>query len=194
MSLARAAALFVLALPLIDCSSSTAPASASGTHPDGVLAPRVDGVTGRPFGIRVSSQGLVLVTQQSTNSVQGFALSLSAPLLPPVPADCLDKGAGTAIVNRNLVGRAETFPYGTHRIYAWFAVSLPARYSQEILFQWYHDGSAVGGPTATTIEGGRAAGWRTSTSKTAPAPGRLRVDVLNEAGQLIGRVRFEVTP
>jgi len=119
---------------------------------------------------------------------------LAAPLLPPVPADCLDKGAGTAIVNRNLVGRAETFPYGTHRIYAWFAVSLPARYRQEILFQWYHDGSAVGGPTATTIEGGRAAGWRTSTSKTAPAPGRWRADVLNEAGQLIGRVRFEVTP
>jgi hypothetical protein len=119
---------------------------------------------------------------------------LAAPLLPPVPADCLDKGAGTAIVNRNLDGRAEAFPHGTHRVYAWFAVSLPARYRQQIFYQWFHDGSAVGGPAGTTIEGGRAGGYRTSTSKTAPAPGRWRADMLNEAGQLIGRVKFDVTP
>jgi len=119
---------------------------------------------------------------------------LAAPLLPPVPADCLDKGAGTAIVNRNLVGRADTFPRGTHRVYAWFAVSLPARYRQEVLFEWFHDGAAVGGPVAYMIEGGRAGGYRTSTSRTLPAPGRWRADVLNEAGQLIGRVKFEVSP
>jgi hypothetical protein len=119
---------------------------------------------------------------------------VAAPLLPPVPADCLDKGAGTAVVDRNLVGRADSFPSGTHRVYAWFAVSLPKRYQQTIVFRWYHDGSAVGGPTTTTIEGGRAAGWRTATSRTTPAPGRWRADVLNEIGQLIGRVSFDVTP
>jgi hypothetical protein len=118
----------------------------------------------------------------------------AAPLLPPVPADCLDKGAGTAIVDRGLEGRADSFPHGTKRVYAWFAVSLPARYRQQILFQWFHDGAAVGGPVATTIEGGRAGGWRTATSRNAPAPGRWRADVLNEIGQLIGRVKFDVTP
>jgi hypothetical protein len=119
---------------------------------------------------------------------------LAAPLLPPVPADCLDKGAGTSIADRNLVGRAETFPSGTHRVYAWFAVSLPARYRQAVLFRWYHNGAAVGGAVETRIEGGRAGGWRTATSRTGPAPGRWRADVLNEIGQLIGRVSFDVTP
>jgi hypothetical protein len=119
---------------------------------------------------------------------------IAAPFLPPVPAACLDKGAGTAIVNRNLVGRAESFPRGTRRVYAWFAVSLPNRYRQQIVFRWFHDGDEVGGPAATTIEGGRSSGFRTSTSKIAPAPGRWRADVSNEIGQLIGRVKFDVTP
>ena len=119
---------------------------------------------------------------------------LAAPLLPPVPAVCLDKGAGTAIVARNLVERADWFPRGTHRVYAWFAVSLPDRYRQQVVFRWFHDGDEVGGPVATTIEGGRTSGYRTATSKTAPAPGRWRADVSNEMGQLIGRVSFTVTP
>jgi len=119
---------------------------------------------------------------------------LAAPLLPPVPADCLDKGAGTTIVNRNLEGRAESFPTGTHRVYAWFAVSLPARYRQQVIYRWFHDGKAVGAPIVTNIEGGRSGGFRTATSKVSPAPGRWRADLLNEANQLVARVSFDVTP
>jgi hypothetical protein len=119
---------------------------------------------------------------------------LAAPLLPPVPAACLDKGTGTAIVNRELVERADTFPAGTRRVYAWFAVSLPQRYRQQVVFRWFHDGREVGGPVTTTIEGGRANGYRTATSRSAPAPGRWRADVSNELGQLIGRVSFDVMP
>jgi hypothetical protein len=118
---------------------------------------------------------------------------LAAPVLPPVPAECLDKGAGTGVTNRELDGRATLFPNHTRKVYAWFAVSLPARYRQQILFEWFHDGKKVGGPFATTIEGGREHGWRTATSRLMPGPGRWRADVLNEAGQLIGRVSFDVT-
>ena len=119
---------------------------------------------------------------------------VAAPLLPPVPADCLDKGAGTKVEGRELTGRADSFPAGTPRVYAWFAVALPSRYQQEIVFRWSHDGKEIGGPVTTTITGGRANGWRTATSRNNPAPGRWRADVLNEANQLIGRVKFDVTP
>jgi hypothetical protein len=119
---------------------------------------------------------------------------IAAPLLPPVPAACLDQGAGTAILNRNLVGRADSFPRGTRRVYAWFAVSLPNRYRQQVYSRWFHDGQEVGGPTAITAEGGRTSGFRTATSKAAPAVGHWRADVSNEMGQLIGRVKFEVMP
>jgi len=117
---------------------------------------------------------------------------IAAPLLPPVPAASLDKGAGTGIVNRNLVGRAETFPRGVRRIYAWFAVSLPTRYRQTVTYRWFHDGREVGSPVTQTIEGGRASGFRTASWKPSPAPGRWRVDLSNEMGQLIDRVGFDV--
>jgi hypothetical protein len=141
----------------------------------------------------------ILTSRQITKLLVGalpvaIVVVFAAPLLPPVPAACLDKGTGLALRNRELVERADTFPSGTHRVYAWFAVSLPARYRQEILFQWFHDGDKVGGPVATTIEGGREHGWRTATSRANPAPGRWRADVLNAAGQLIGRTSFDVTP
>lgn len=119
---------------------------------------------------------------------------IAAPLLPPVPAACLDKGAGTGIANRNLTGRGESFPRGTRRVFAWFAVSLPNRYRQPVEFRWFHDGAAVGGPNTMTIEGGRSSGFRTATSKASPTPGRWRADLSNEMGQLISRVTFDVTP
>jgi YVTN family beta-propeller protein len=93
----RAVVAAALAFTSAACSSSTGPGVVSGTHPAGELAPRVDGVFGRPFGIRVSSKGLVLVTQQSTNSVQGFALDLAGPLLPPVP---VGDDPGDVVFNR----------------------------------------------------------------------------------------------
>jgi hypothetical protein len=117
---------------------------------------------------------------------------IAAPVLPPVPAASLDKGAGTGIVNRNLVGRAEVFPRGIRRVYAWFAVSLPNRYRQTVTYRWHHDGAEVGAPITQTIEGGRASGFRTATSRMWPTPGRWRVDLSNEMGQLIDRVRFDV--
>ena len=118
---------------------------------------------------------------------------ITAPLLPPVPAASLDQGAGTSIVNRNLVGRGEAFPRGIRRVYAWFAVSLPNRYRQTVTYRWYHDGTEVGAPVTQTIEGGRASGFRTATSRMWPTPGRWRVDLCNEMGQLIDRVRFDVS-
>ena len=96
-------------------------------------------------------------------------------------------------MNRNLVGRAETFPRGIRRVYAWFAVSLPNRYRQTVTYRWYHDGHEVGAPVTQSIEGGRASGFRTANSRMWPPPGGWRVDLSNEMGQLIDRVRFDVS-
>lgn len=118
----------------------------------------------------------------------------AAPLLPPVPAVCHEQGAGTALLNHNLVNRSDAFPVGTRRVYAWFAVSLPAGYRQRVAFQWFHNGQKVGAPISSTIEGGRSTGYRTATYKTAPAPGDWRADLYSNASQLVGRVSFEVKP
>jgi hypothetical protein len=120
-------------------------------------------------------------------------LGAAAPLFPPVPIVCHDHGVGTAVVRRELEGRAGHFPAGTSRVYAWFEVTLPKRDRQEILFQWFHDGEPVGGGLRTTVEGGRKDGYRTWTLHNNPASGHWRVDVLTgRSSQLIARTTFEV--
>jgi hypothetical protein len=120
-------------------------------------------------------------------------LGMAAPLFPPVPLVCHDSGAGTGIVKRELEGRAESFPPGTPRVYAWFEVSLPKHDREEIVFAWYRDGQAFGGRLRTKVEGGRKEGYRTWSLRTNPAPGEWRVDLLTgRSSQLIGRTKFVV--
>jgi hypothetical protein len=119
---------------------------------------------------------------------------LAAPFLPPVPSVCHDKGTGTAIANKNLVGKAYHFPNGTKRVYAWFAVAMPAHYRQQVSYQWYHNKKRIGNPIVSTIEGGRSTGFRTTSYKTNPSPGVWRADLYTDSSQLIGRVEFVIDP
>jgi YVTN family beta-propeller protein len=67
---------------------STDPQPATLTHPAGTLAARPSNLVGRPFGIRISSGGVVFVTQQDANSVARFGPDdLPAGQAIPVGAD-----------------------------------------------------------------------------------------------------------
>jgi hypothetical protein len=118
--------------------------------------------------------------------------ALAAPLLPPVPVACRAGATGIEIRNRELMGAADTFPAGTRRVYAWFAVHLPPRYRQGIRFEWYRDGRAAGQVNVKEIVGGREQGYRASSFTSAPARGSWRVDLLTDASQLIARRHFVV--
>jgi Protein of unknown function (DUF2914) len=140
-----------------------------------------------------SRKGLRSIAQISLPAAA--LLGFLAPLFPPVPMVCHDEGAGTAVVKRQLEGRAKRFPRGTPKVFAWFAVTLPKRDRQQVAFQWYHEGVAVGGLLRATVEGGRKEGFRTSSMHTFPAIGSWRVDLLTDrSSQLIGRASFEVEP
>jgi hypothetical protein len=120
-------------------------------------------------------------------------LGFLAPLFPPVPMVCHDHGVGTAVVKRELMGRSKHFPRGAAKVVAWFEVTLPRRDRQQVVYQWYHEGVAVGAPLRATVEGGRKEGFRTWSLHTAPSYGSWRVDLLTDrSSQLIGRSSFEV--
>lgn len=139
----------------------------------------------------LSWKGLLSLVRLSLPAT--VALGLAAPLFPPVPLVCHDHGIGTMLVNRELIGRAEHFPRATPKVVAWFEVTLPRRDRQPIAFQWYRDGQPIGPPTRATVEGGRKHGYRTATSRLAPAPGTWRVNlVTGQSSQLIGRSTFVV--
>lgn len=60
-------------------------------RPDGTLAGRVIELQGRPFAVRVSPKGIVLVTQQDANSVARFAVGATRPdTMVPVGRDPAD--------------------------------------------------------------------------------------------------------
>lgn len=61
--------------PLVGCGNRPVPVPAAGTHPSGASTVRAVGFAGRPFGIRVSSGGIVYVTQQDGNSVARVRLT-----------------------------------------------------------------------------------------------------------------------
>lgn len=80
---------------------------------------------------------------------------------------------------------------------AYTSIFAPAGLNQAVQHVWRRDGQLVDVVNLSPVRGGRREGFRTYSRKTAfpenPA-GRWTVDVVTSSGQLIGRLRFRVTP
>lgn len=79
-------------------------------------------------------------------------------------------------------------------LYAYTAINAPRGLNERIYHVWRHDGREVDRITLD-IQGGRKEGYRAWSHKQnfpAEAQGRWQVQVLTEAGQLIGVLRFDV--
>jgi hypothetical protein len=82
-------------------------------------------------------------------------------------------------------------------IAAYTAIYAPGGLSQRIALVWSRVGAVVARIPLSPVRGGRAEGFRTWSRRTdllPPLAGRYRVDVVTASGQLIGRLRFTVTP
>jgi len=80
--------------------------------------------------------------------------------------------------------------------YVYTAIFAPTGLSITVLHQWQHYDSSNGWVTTDTVRfpvnGGRDGGYRGYSIKSEPAPGKWRVNVITQYGQLIGRVNFTV--
>jgi hypothetical protein len=83
-------------------------------------------------------------------------------------------------------------------ITAYTAIYAPAGIRQAVEHVWFRDGQLLTRiPLPTPIQGGRREGFRTFSRNAdlkPPLAGRYTVDVKTASGQLIGRLRFTVTP
>lgn len=98
-------------VPADPCRGSN-PFPLQSSRPAGMLGNRAFGLTGRPFGIRVSASGMVFVTQQDANAVARFALGSFAPSAPvPVGGDPGDlvftRDGSTAMVSNFFDGTVQ---------------------------------------------------------------------------------------
>jgi hypothetical protein len=82
-------------------------------------------------------------------------------------------------------------------IAAYTAIYAPGGLSQPIAHVWTRDGAVVARIPLSPVRGGREEGFRTWSRRSdlrPPLAGRYRVDVVTASGQLIGRLRFTITP
>lgn len=118
---------------------------------------------------------------------------LGRPLVPPAPLRLLSSGLGAGIDprSRELSGRLSVLPSaGRLRIYALTAVLAPLGLKERVGHRWYWNGKLAYASPFFQLHGGRKSGFRLWTFHTLAIDrpgGVLRIDVLTEAGQLIGR-------
>lgn len=80
---------------------------------------------------------------------------------------------------------------------AYTAVYAPAGLKQSVLHVWTKEGAPVTTIPLSPVRGGRAEGFRTYSRKSdfrSDPEGRWAVDVVTASDQLIGRLRFTITP
>ena len=125
-------------------------------------------------------------------------------LVPPAPLFLARAVAARTVTNMEPVDAADdgVLPAATvlewGELAAYTAVYAPAGVRQPIDHVWWRDGKRVAHVLLPTpVMGGRRQGFRTYSRYTdlkPPVAGRYRVDVVTASGQLIGRLRFTITP
>lgn len=144
----------------------------------------------------------------------GFNLFYFTNLLPPIPLSLKDAGVFYSIQKNsadNYLATAEPSVWWNYfqfypdfhylpgqPIYVFSAVFAPSNLGTNVIHVWQRKDSATGNWVTTDkislkVVGGRDNGFRTYSQKISGlAPGLWRVDVANQRGQVIGRVRFNL--
>jgi hypothetical protein len=123
-------------------------------------------------------------------------------LVPPAPLFLARAVAARAVVDlapveviSGSIPAATVGEWG--ELAAYTAVYAPSGLRQAIHHVWSHDGVPLARVPLSAVRGGRAEGFRTysvTRNLKPPLAGRYTVDVVTASGQLIGRLRFTVTP
>jgi hypothetical protein len=123
-------------------------------------------------------------------------------LVPPAPLSLKRTVAARDVVNLEPVDEVRgAIPATTVQewggLVAFTAVYAPAGLRQAIEHVWWRNGEVIARVPLAPVQGGRAEGFRTYSRRSdlrPPIAGRYTVDVITASGQLVGRLRFTVTP
>ncbi len=134
-------------------------------------------------------------------------------ILPPIPLSLKDAGVFHDLrpLGASYVAVRETHPWYTflrryeevHRevgepVYAFSAIFAPTRIDTTVVHEWQYDDPEDGWITVSripfAISGGRDGGYRGYTLKRSLQPGKWRVNIETQRGQLIGRIKFKIIP
>ena len=123
-----------------------------------------------------------------------------APLVPPLTLS-LEERAMALSFNREqrqplVTGKVFDEAEVAAGLYAYTAIKAPLGLGQEVFHYWFRNGEQVD-RIPLTVYGGRESGFRTWSHKShipQPAAGHWRVEVRTKDRQIIGVMRFTITP
>lgn len=123
-----------------------------------------------------------------------------APLVPPLTLS-LEERAMALSFNREqrqplVTGHSFSSDEVTAGLYAYTAIKAPLGLGQEIYHYWFQNGEQID-RIPLKLYGGRESGFRTWSHKRhipVPSEGRWRVEVRTADNQIIGVMRFTITP
>jgi hypothetical protein len=128
-------------------------------------------------------------------------VSLGRGGIPPVPLSLADAAMARDVQDgqprHRLAGSITAADLRAGGLVAYTAVYAPVGLRQPVRHEWRRGGRLVETVSLSPVFGGRRLGFRTYSRKSAfpeDATGRWTVDVTTSTGQLIGRLRFRVTP
>jgi hypothetical protein len=146
---------------------------------------------------RAASRAAVFAVAAAILAWSGRSLVPPAPLFlaRAVAARGVERMEPVDVIDDGSVPAATVSEWGG--IAAYTAIYAPGGLAQPIAHVWRRDGRVVARIPLSPVRGGRAEGFRTWSRRTDLAPplaGRYRVDVVTASDQLIGRLRFTITP
>lgn len=152
------------------------------------------------IGVRVSDVGRVRTWAIVVIAAVLIAATVrwGGPLIPPAPlrlrrAEFATGFDRTAFRSAPAVA---TLPAGwSGQLHAFSAIHAPLGLEDRVAHRWFVDGRLAYAPGFYTVRGGREEGFRLWTHhhlNPLPAGATLRLDVVTEAGQLIGRTKLTV--
>ncbi len=123
-----------------------------------------------------------------------------APLVPPLTLS-LEERAMALSINRAerqplVTGKVFTREEVSEGLYAYTAIKAPLGLGQKVYHYWFHNGEQVD-RIPLQVHGGRESGFRTWSHKRhirQPPEGAWRVEVRTGDNQIIGVMRFYITP
>lgn len=83
------------------------------------------------------------------------------------------------------------------RVYIFNSIFAPTKFKQQIYHQWFYYDQEKGewlkkDRLSYSMVGGRDGGYRGYSYKTSVAPGKWKVKIMTDSGQVLGRVKFRV--
>ena len=126
-------------------------------------------------------------------------VEFARPLIPPAPLRLVNPAFGLTVNRReaNVSNTVDHLDSGwTGTLYAVTPVYAPMGLEDRIAHRWYIDGRLAWASKFYQVQGGRAEGYRlwTGLPLDGSSAGTIRVDVVTEAGQLVGRCRLAIEP